>query len=133
MGKYNRVIKGVTVDVYDVLRAYDVRSPAIQRAIKKLLMPGQRGAKTELEDIIEAEFSVSKEVEFLTEKLDQENMQRWWAIEGVERNFQLNPQDFDLIDVTLNNGQVFEKTEPERWTFGGFEELNVAKWRPHCE
>ena len=39
MNKYQKSIKGVTVDVYDVLRAFEVTSPPIQHAVKKLLMP----------------------------------------------------------------------------------------------
>lgn len=55
MNKYIRVIKGVQVDVYDILQAWDVRNPALQHLIKKALQPGQRGHKTreqDLQDII---------------------------------------------------------------------------------
>lgn len=45
--KYHREIKpGVHVDVYDVLKAWDVRNPALQHLIKKALQPGARGHKT---------------------------------------------------------------------------------------
>ena len=54
--KYHREIKpGVHVDVYDVLRAWDVRNPALQHLIKKALQPGARGHKTlgqDMADII---------------------------------------------------------------------------------
>ena len=52
--KYQRKIKGVTMDVYDVLMAFGVTNPAIQHAVKKLLMPGQRGYKDKSTDIAEA-------------------------------------------------------------------------------
>lgn len=59
MNKYQRKIVGVMgesaiVDVYDVLIAYDVRCPAIAHAIKKLLVPGSRGAKSWSQDVNEA-------------------------------------------------------------------------------
>lgn len=53
--KYLREIKaGVFVDVYDVLKAWDVRNPALQHLIKKALQAGGRGHKdltTDLADI----------------------------------------------------------------------------------
>ena len=55
MSKYIRKIKGVEVDVYDILQAWDVRNPALQHLIKKALQPGQRGHKSreqDLQDII---------------------------------------------------------------------------------
>lgn len=53
-GKYLREIKpGVWVDVYDVLQAWGVSNPALQHMIKKALQPGQRGHKTEAQDMAE--------------------------------------------------------------------------------
>lgn len=52
--KYHREIGGVSVDVYDVLVAFNVTCPATQHAIKKLLAPGQRGHKSTMEDLGEA-------------------------------------------------------------------------------
>ncbi|PNQ53705.1 hypothetical protein C1141_19855, partial [Vibrio agarivorans] len=54
MNKYNRNIHGVTLDVYDVLYAFGVTNPADAHAIKKLLMPGQRGVKDANQDRREA-------------------------------------------------------------------------------
>ena len=49
--KYNREIKsGVTVDVYDVLKAFNVTNPALQHLVKKALAVGQRGHKDAAED-----------------------------------------------------------------------------------
>lgn len=52
--KYSRQVKGVTVDVYDVLKAFDVTCPALQHAAKKVLCAGLRGHKDTLKDIREA-------------------------------------------------------------------------------
>jgi len=50
--KYQREIKpSVFVDVYDVLKAWNVTNPALQHLIKKALQPGNRGHKTLEQDI----------------------------------------------------------------------------------
>ena len=46
--KYSKRIGKEMVDVYDVLMAFNVTNPATQHAIKKLLMPGNRGHKDKL-------------------------------------------------------------------------------------
>jgi hypothetical protein len=58
--KYHRVIKGTEIDVYDVLKAYGVACPAIAHGIKKLLLPGERHAKTWEQDINEAIASLER-------------------------------------------------------------------------
>lgn len=63
--KYNRTItniNGVTipVDVYDVLRAFDISDPALQHALKKLLCMGLRGHKDTGTDLAEAIESLEK-------------------------------------------------------------------------
>ena len=55
----------VVVDVYDVLRAWDVTCPAIQHAIKKLLQPGQRGSKSAAQDLREAIGSIERSIQLL--------------------------------------------------------------------
>lgn len=55
--KYDRKLKGVTVDVYDVLKAFGVTCPALQHLIKKALCVGIRGHKNtaqDLQDIIDS-------------------------------------------------------------------------------
>lgn len=60
MNKYNRKITDkqgnqITVDVYDVLKAFDVKCPALQHLAKKALCAGLRGHKsleTDLNDIL---------------------------------------------------------------------------------
>lgn len=61
--KYQRSVKGVTLDVYDVLMAWGVTNPGVQHAIKKLLQPGQRGDKGLVQDLTEAGQSVARAIE----------------------------------------------------------------------
>lgn len=65
--KYHRTIKGVQLDVYDVLKAWNVINPATQHAIKKLLQPGQRGHKDTLQDLNEAQQSIARAIELESE------------------------------------------------------------------
>lgn len=67
MNKYAKPIpKGLTsLDVYDVLNIFDVRDPAIQHAVKKLLACGQRGHKNSFEDLREARESIDRALECL--------------------------------------------------------------------
>lgn len=58
----------VMVDVYRVIDAFGVTDPAIQHAIKKLLMPGKRGAKGAVQDLEEAAFSIRQSVELMKQK-----------------------------------------------------------------
>lgn len=53
---YFKVVpEGMThLDVYGVLRLFDVKSQEIGHAIKKLLVPGVRGSKSSTQDIQEA-------------------------------------------------------------------------------
>lgn len=64
--KYQRTIKGITVDVYDVLKAFGVTCQARGHAIKKLLMAGQRGHKDEAQDLREAVQAIERSIQ-LTE------------------------------------------------------------------
>lgn len=57
LSKYTKQIHGVSVDVYDVLMAWEVVNPALQHLIKKSLQCGQRGHKDkqqDLQDIIDS-------------------------------------------------------------------------------
>lgn len=66
--KYQRVIGSEIIDVYDILVAFDVRCPARQHAIKKLLMPGIRHSKTKVQDISEAKDSIDRALKLENEK-----------------------------------------------------------------
>lgn len=59
------VLQSVPIDVYAVLKAFDVRCPAIQHAVKKLLCVGIRGhAET---DLREAAASIARAIELTSE------------------------------------------------------------------
>ena len=66
--KYAVDCKGRSIDVYDVLNAFAVTCPATQHAIKKLLMPGKRGHKSELGDLLEARASVDLAIDLACER-----------------------------------------------------------------
>jgi len=61
--KYRKKVAATTIDVYDVLIGFNVTNPAIQHAIKKLLMPGQRGSKGTIKDLEEAHWSINRAIE----------------------------------------------------------------------
>lgn len=66
--KYDRIIKNsVTVDVYDVLVAFDVKCPALQHLIKKALCAGLRGHKNLKQDLLDIEASASRAVELYSD------------------------------------------------------------------
>lgn len=56
------------VDVYAVLDAFNVISPPIQHAIKKLLCAGIRGKGDELQDLTEAKDAMSRAIEMYRQK-----------------------------------------------------------------
>lgn len=70
--KYRKVIgsngQRATVDVYDVIFAYEVSCPARQHAIKKLLAAGKRGGKSEVQDLEEAILSIQRSIELAYSK-----------------------------------------------------------------
>ncbi len=53
----------VTMDIYDITKAYGVTCQAIGHAVKKLLMPGQRGHKSKQQDLEEAITSIVRAIE----------------------------------------------------------------------
>lgn len=65
---YHKLFKGSWIDVYIVLRIFNVQHHEIGHAIKKLLMPGQRHGKSELQDLKEAVLSIQRRIAFLEGK-----------------------------------------------------------------
>ena len=66
--KYEREISdrqgnSAIIDVYDVLKAFEVSCPATQHAVKKLLCSGIRGHKDLSTDLIEAKESIVRAIE----------------------------------------------------------------------
>lgn len=53
------------IDVYSVLEAFDVRTPAIQHCIKKLLCAGIRGKGSEYQDLKEARDAITRRLNAL--------------------------------------------------------------------
>lgn len=67
---YRRFLKGQSVDVYDILTAFEVTCPATQHAMKKLFALGARsGGKTKVQDLEEAIWSLQRAVELEREKV----------------------------------------------------------------
>jgi hypothetical protein len=64
--KYSVNIKGVQIDVYDILDAHNVRNPALQHLVKKCLHGGMRGHKSREEDLKDIIASAQRayEIEF---------------------------------------------------------------------
>ena len=67
--KYRKKMKSTTIDVYDILKAYEVTCPAIAHAVKKLLVAGQRGNKNTLTDLSEAHWQIERAIQL--EKEDE--------------------------------------------------------------
>lgn len=63
--KYQRTVPTTTIDVYDVLTAFNVTCPATAHAIKKLLMAGERGHKDKVQDLKEAKQSIERAIELI--------------------------------------------------------------------
>ena len=57
ISKYNKL------DIYRILKLYEVSDPCLQHAIKKLLCAGKRGSKNFLQDVNEAILSLKRFVE----------------------------------------------------------------------
>lgn len=77
MSKYNRKCKGVTIDVYDVLVAFNVTNPALQHLIKKALCCGLRGHKDKSQDMAEILESAHRAVEL--EQETKESFKPKWS------------------------------------------------------
>ena len=57
ISKYNKL------DIYRILKLYEVSDPCLQHAIKKLLCAGKRGSKNFLQDVNEAILSLKRLLE----------------------------------------------------------------------
>ena len=57
ISKYNKL------DIYRILKLYEVSDPCLQHAIKKLLCAGKRGVKNQIQDINEAILSLQRLLE----------------------------------------------------------------------
>lgn len=86
MSKYNRTIIGkdragksgkLVVDVYDVLKAFEVTDPALQHLIKKALCAGLRGHKTLQQDLLDIQSSAIRAaaMHFDAERIEKEEQE----------------------------------------------------------
>ena len=57
ISKYNKL------DIYRILKLYEVSDPCLQHAVKKLLGAGKRGVKNQTQDINEAILSLQRLLE----------------------------------------------------------------------
>ncbi len=62
------VTVNVVLDFYDIANAWKSGNPAIDHAVKKLLMPGDRHSKDRMQDIKEAKDSLARAIEIEAEK-----------------------------------------------------------------
>lgn len=63
LNKHHQIRSSVMVDVYSVLTAFNVTSPGLQHAIKKLLCAGIREKATRLQDLKEARDALDRSIE----------------------------------------------------------------------
>lgn len=76
--KYRKTLRdrrngdSIEVDVYDVLEAYGVTCPSLAHALKKLLLPGQRGSKGFEKDMREGINSVEQAILLQKWRVDDE-------------------------------------------------------------
>jgi len=98
--------KVFSADVYSVLVAFGVQCPARQHAIKKLLMPGQRGSKSELQDLQEAIVSVSRAASMARTRLPEGGTLT--GDTGTRSGDTLQP----LLDRLAETGEIEAEPEP---------------------
>ena len=75
--KHSRYYKDVshydTIDIYRVLDLFNVTNQPIGHAIKKLLVPGGRGSKDRLQDLMEAQDSIIRAIDMIFEDNKKED------------------------------------------------------------
>lgn len=69
VNKYRRCVHSTTIDVYDVLEAFNVTCPARQHAIKKMLCAGIRGKGDVIQDLSEAGQSIKRAIEMEEQRI----------------------------------------------------------------
>jgi hypothetical protein len=101
----------ISVDVYDILRAFAVTDPAIQHAIKKLLCTGIRGHKDSRQDLEEAIQSIERALDVV--KVDEKLAEAMAESQPVASD---NPQEspacpFKVGDVVQHFDTDTSKTK----------------------
>jgi hypothetical protein len=108
----------ISVDVYDVLRAFAVTDPAIQHAIKKLLCTGIRGHKDSRQDLEEAIQSIERALDVI--KTDEKLAEVMAESQSVTSN---SPQEspvcpFKVGDVIHHRNDVQDRSDT-KWRVTG--------------
>lgn len=71
LGSYSHYFKDVrgidSIDVYRVIKLFNVTDPCIQHAVKKLLVAGGRGGKNVERDLLEAADSINRALQMMAE------------------------------------------------------------------
>nr|QMP83374.1 MAG: hypothetical protein [Caudoviricetes sp.] len=86
--EYNHYYKKVPyeyIDVYRVLELFEVVDPAIQHAVKKLLVAGNRGHKDLQKDVKEAIVSLNRRIEMWEEETESLSVVSTSAYKSVGR------------------------------------------------
>lgn len=98
--KYNRQCKGVTIDVYDVLKAFEVTDPALQHLIKKALCAGLRGHKNKEQDLIDILDSAKRALElYHDDNGSTERPPEVSGVRGCDDNLEVIKKNInDIID-----------------------------------
>jgi hypothetical protein len=109
----------ISVDVYDILRAFAVTDPAIQHAIKKLLCTGIRGHKDSRQDLEEAIQSIQRALDVV--KTDEKLAEAMTESQPITSD---NPQQspacpFKVGDVVHHSEDVRGRSEI-KWRVTGF-------------
>lgn len=111
--KYKRSIKGVEIDVYDILRAFAVTDPGIQYAIKKLLLPG-KGLAQRAEDLMASKVAIDRAFDFVEEDEVESAANKQNSEEKVSEDgmFVKKAAPHENLDNTLNMPYHDNKIDP---------------------
>ena len=111
-GHYHKNVEHLThVDVYRILELFNVTSPPLQHAIKKLLLPGGRHAKDLRHDLQEARDSITRALEMLDEDAHLDAVRMGMALTTKD---QLEATANHLMKQTIIvDGDVFKFGAPQ--------------------
>jgi len=76
----DEIIVPLSIDVYDVINAWQVKEPGCQQGIKKLLMPGNRHQKSKAQDLREAIDAIQRDLDY------EEIKDKFWVQKGNTEN-----------------------------------------------
>ena len=102
--KHSRYYKDVSnydiIDVYRVLDLFNVTNQPIGHAIKKLLIPGGRGNKDRLQDLMEAQDSIIRAIDMIFEDNHNEDIK----LEAFAKDFkEQEKEELRVLDKILED------------------------------